>query len=74
MTHDDSIRDIVTDGVAGFIVPQKCNGFGEKIAVLADNEALRFKMGKTGYDNHKNFTLSIFETHFLQALLCVFRE
>ena len=69
-TDEGGIRDIVEDGVTGFIVPKEnAAALAEKIAVLVDDERLRGKMGEAGYKRYKElFTLSIFETHFVQTL------
>lgn len=69
-TDEGGIRDIVEDGVTGFIVPKEnATALAQKIAVLVDDEGLRGKMGEAGYKRYKElFTLPIFETHFVQTL------
>lgn len=75
-TDEGGIRDIVEDGVTGFIVPKEDAAvLAKKIAVLVDDEGLRGKMGEAGYKRYKElFTLSIFETHFVQTLRKVYAQ
>lgn len=69
-TDEGGIRDIVEDGVTGFIVPKEnAAALAEKIAILVDDGELRRKMGEAGYKRYKElFTLPIFETRFVQTL------
>ena len=69
-TDEGGIRDIVEDGVTGFIVPKEnATALAEKIAILIDDGELRRKMGEAGYKRYKElFTLPIFETRFVQTL------
>ena len=69
-TYEGGIRDIVEDGVTGFLVSQN-NAFelAEKLEVLINNESLRIDMGKAGRRKYeKEFTLQIFETKLQEIL------
>jgi len=47
-TDNIGCRDVVTDGVNGYLVPVKdANALADKIKVLIENKDLRIKMGKT---------------------------
>lgn len=69
-TDEGGIKDIVEDGVTGYIVPkQNASALAEKIAVLIDDEDLRRNMGNAGYMRYKKyFTLSIFECKMTDIL------
>lgn len=69
-TDEGGIKDIVEDGITGYIVPkQNACALAEKIAVLIDDEDLRRNMGNAGYMRYKKyFTLSIFERKMTDIL------
>jgi glycosyltransferase involved in cell wall biosynthesis len=71
-TDHAAIRESVIDGVNGFLVPkQDAKAVADKIRLLANDEALRVKMGQASLEHYKNgFTHEI----MIQRLGNVFRK
>lgn len=69
-TYEGGIKDIVEDGVVGFLVAQKSvSEFAEKLEILIQNYELRCKMGEDGkHKFEKEFTLDKFERNLNQIL------
>ena len=72
-TYEGAIKDIVLDGITGFLVSQKeVQGLVEKLEILINNENLRLEMGQNGYDRYFNtFTFEVFENKFVDILKCL---
>jgi glycosyltransferase involved in cell wall biosynthesis len=72
-TCEGGIPDIVVDGETGFIVERRNpQMLAEKLALLLDNEILRVKMGKNGYERFmNNFTLQHFEINLKDTLTSI---
>lgn len=70
-TNEGGLRDIVEDGITGYIVPQRnINLLVEKILELMGDPEKRYKMGKAGRYKYENeFKLNIFENRLLIILL-----
>ena len=69
-TYEGGIRDIVQDGITGFLVPQKdAVALAQKLEQLIDNGDLRKVMGEKGKIRYeKNFTLHRFENNLITIL------
>lgn len=69
-TDEGGIKDIVEDGVTGFIVQQNNpSELAEKLEILLNNNSLRLQMGKAGRAKYeKEFTLQAFETKLQEIL------
>lgn len=63
-TIEGGIRDIVEDGVTGFLVEhENPEALADKLEVLIKDEALRLKMGRAGRIKYESeFTLQAFES------------
>lgn len=69
-TFEGGIRDIVEDGVTGFLVPKKnVKLLAEKLEILINDTVLRQQMGIAGRKKYeKEFTLEIFENRLNEIL------
>ncbi len=69
-TFEGGIRDLVNDGVTGFLVPQKnVHSLYEKLELLILNPKLAQSMGEKGRIKfEKEFTLKIFEEKMAEIL------
>jgi len=69
-TTEGAISEIVSDGVTGFLVPQRnITALAMKIEELINNVELRKKMGEAGNERYfNNFTLEKFEKAFVNIL------
>ena len=69
-TTEGGISEVVTDGVTGFLVPQRdSESLAEKIETLINDPDLQHKMGKAGNERYyANFTLEHFEARLVNIL------
>jgi len=69
-TFEGGIQDIVEDGQTGYLVKQRDTlALAEKLELLILDQKLRLKMGSAGRKVYEeNYTLAIFEQHFLETL------
>jgi glycosyltransferase involved in cell wall biosynthesis len=69
-TFEGGIRDIVTDGETGFLVPQKnAHQLALKMEELILDKERRTKMGAKGFEKYKNnFTIEHFENKLVTIL------
>lgn len=70
-TYEGGIKDIVDDGVSGFLIRQRDPiDLALKLEVLIENPVLRRRMGNAGKNKFKNeFTLEKFESNITGILL-----
>jgi glycosyltransferase involved in cell wall biosynthesis len=69
-TYEGGIRDVVEEGITGFLVPQKdAQALADKLEVLIKNPQLRTDMGHAGRVRYeKYYTLEHFENNFVHCL------
>ena len=69
-TMEGGIPDIVTDGVNGFVCPQRdVQALAEALRKLIAEPQMRVAMGQRGYELYRErMTLEVFEMRFTQAL------
>lgn len=69
-TEEGGIRDIVENGVTGFLVEQNNSlELANKLEVLLKNETIRLQMGQAGREKYeREFTLQSFETKIQEIL------
>lgn len=52
-------RDLIQDGIDGYLVPLKTKEFAARIEYLLDNKKQRLKMGKAGQKNAEKFSVKV---------------
>ena len=70
-TMEGGISDIVTDGVNGFVCPQRdVQALAEALRKLIAEPQMRVAMGQRGYELYRErMTLEVFEGNFTEILL-----
>lgn len=76
VTECGGMREAVTDGVEGFVVPTRDpNSMAHKIIMLIENPELRIKMGQAGFERvRRQFTLERQAQEFFSLYLKVIEE
>ncbi|MGZ3944948.1 MAG: glycosyltransferase family 4 protein [Mucilaginibacter sp.] len=69
-TTEGGISEVVSDGVTGFLVPQRnVTALARKIELLINDPVLRHKMGEAGRERYyNNFTIGKFEERLVNIL------